>query len=113
MVKSESKVYFDHFLAFFHLFCFEVSFYLSLLYKASAYATQLWSGLTGITTRLFFAKVIFVSVKFDMCGLFGQIAQLPAWKCFLTYDPLSSTSLHKTTIPPEKSVSSFILVFIL
>ena len=71
------------------------------------------SGLTGKTTRLFFAEVIFVSVEFDMSGLFGQIAQLPAWICFITYDPLSSTSLHNTTIPPEKSVSSFILVFIL
>ena len=71
------------------------------------------SGLTGKTTGLFFAKVIFVSVEFDMSGLFGQIAQLPAWKFLFTYDPLSSTSLHNTTIPPEKSVSSFILVFIL
>ena len=70
------------------------------------------SGLTGKTTRMFFAKVIFVSVEFDMSGLFGHIAQLPAC-ILLTYNPLSSTSLHNTTIPPEKSVSSFILVFVL
>ena len=60
-----------------------------------------------------FSDVIFVSVEFDMSGLFGQIAQLPAWEFLLTYDPLLFTSLHNTTIPPERSVSSFILVFIL
>ena len=70
------------------------------------------SGFTGKTTCMFFAKVIFVSVEFDMSGLFGQTAQLPAW-ILLTYDPLWSTLLHNTMIPPEKSVSSFILVFVL
>ena len=53
------------------------------------------SGIMGKTTRMIFAKVIFVSVECDMSGLFGQIAQLPAW-ILLTYDPLSSTSLHNT-----------------
>ena len=47
------------------------------------------SGLTGQTTRMFFAKVIFVSVEFDISGLFGQIAQLPVW-ILLTYKPLLS-----------------------
>ena len=47
------------------------------------------SGLTGQTTRMFFAKVIFVSVEFDISRLFGQIAQLPVW-ILLTYKPLLS-----------------------
>ena len=73
---------------------------------------QLWVWTYQENNTYVFLLVIFVSIEFDISGLFGQIAQLPAW-ILLTYDPLSSTSLHNTTIPPEKSVSYFILVFVL
>ena len=50
----------------------------------------------------FLARVIIVSVEFDMSGLFGQIAQLLAW-ILLTYDRLLSQSDHlmlqSTTLP--------------
>ena len=52
---------------------------------------QLWVWTYGENNTYVFAKVIFVSVEYDMSVLFGQIAQLPAW-ILLTYDPLLSTS---------------------
>ena len=87
--KAKVKLILSIFEHFFAYFVSRFRFIYHSFIKGVHMQRSFGSGLTGKTKRMLFAKVIFLSVEFDMSGLFGQTAQLPAW-ILLTYDPLSS-----------------------